>query len=41
MRDDPTGREVLNLLRLDGFAVAETSLFDGIAAMYDFIKGRS
>jgi phosphonate transport system substrate-binding protein len=41
MRDDPTGREVLHLLRLDGFAVAETSLFDGIAAMYDFVKGRS
>ena len=38
MRDDPTGREMLHLLRLDGFAVAEPSLFDGIAAMYDFVK---
>jgi phosphonate transport system substrate-binding protein len=41
MQDDPTGREMLHLLRLDGFAVAEPSLFDGIAAMHDFVKTRS
>ncbi|MGL4242138.1 MAG: PhnD/SsuA/transferrin family substrate-binding protein, partial [Beijerinckiaceae bacterium] len=29
---DPVGRRALALLRLDGFAVAENGLFDGIAA---------
>lgn len=38
MRDDVLGRQVLALLRLDGFAVGEPSLFDGIAAMNDFVK---
>lgn len=41
MRDDAVGREVLHLLRLDGFAVGAPSLFDGIAAMHDFVKMQS
>ncbi|HYG90127.1 MAG TPA: PhnD/SsuA/transferrin family substrate-binding protein [Azospirillum sp.] len=41
MPEDATGREMLRLLRLDGFAVGEPSLFDGIAAMYDYVKMQS
>lgn len=38
MDGDADGREVLRLLRLDGFAVADPSLYDGIAAMYDAVR---
>jgi ABC-type phosphate/phosphonate transport system, periplasmic component len=41
MPEDATGREMLRLLRLDGFAVSEPSLFDGIAAMYDHVRTQS
>lgn len=35
---DPVGREVLRLLRLDGFAMGEPSLFDGIARQVDLVR---
>jgi phosphonate transport system substrate-binding protein len=38
MSDDPMGRRVLSLLRLDGFAAAEASLFDGIAARVAVVR---
>lgn len=41
MDGDPDGREVLRLLRLDGFAGADPSLYDGIAALYDAVRTAS
>jgi phosphonate transport system substrate-binding protein len=41
MTDDPDGRAVLALLHLDGFAAAEPSLFDGIAAQVRFLGERA
>jgi phosphonate transport system substrate-binding protein len=38
MADDPIGRRVLELLRLDGFARPDPSLFDGIAARVDLVR---
>ncbi|SMF88719.1 phosphonate transport system substrate-binding protein [Azospirillum oryzae] len=38
MQTDTVGQSVLHQLRLDGFAVGEPSLFDGIAAMSDFVR---
>lgn len=38
MGDDPEGRRVLELLRLDGFLVTEPSLFDSIAAKVETIR---
>jgi phosphonate transport system substrate-binding protein len=38
MKDDPEGRAVLRLLRLDGFVVTEPSLFDTIAAKMDMVR---
>lgn len=38
MGEDPAGREVLNMLRLDGFASAEAKLFDGIAQKYEVVR---
>ena len=34
MGEDPAGRDVLSLLRLDGFTAGEPGLFDGIAQNY-------
>ncbi|WP_035693370.1 PhnD/SsuA/transferrin family substrate-binding protein [Azospirillum halopraeferens] len=41
MPDHPAGRAVLDLLRLDGFAVEPPSLFDPIAAMHDVVRAHS
>jgi phosphonate transport system substrate-binding protein len=38
MRDDDEGRQVLSLLRLDGFAEEPESLFDLIAAKMELVK---
>lgn len=38
MDGDADGREALGLLKLDGFAGADPSLYDGIAAMYDTVR---
>ncbi len=38
MAGDPLGREVLGMLKLDGFVASETALFDAIAAKYDKIR---
>ena len=38
MKDDPEGRQVLNLLRLDGFETTEPSLFDTIAAKVETVR---
>ena len=38
MAGDPVGRRVLELLRLDGFARPDPSLFDGIAARVDLVR---
>ncbi|MBI1383734.1 MAG: PhnD/SsuA/transferrin family substrate-binding protein [Rhizobiales bacterium] len=38
MSNDPVGAEVLRLLRLDGFAPATPSLFDGIAAKLEQVR---
>lgn len=38
MRDDPAGRDVLGLLRLDGFAEEPQSLFDPIAAKMRVVR---
>lgn len=40
MASDPTGREVLDLLRLDGFTEGSRSLFDPIRAKVDKIDGQ-
>ena len=38
MGDDAQGRELLEVMRLDGFAAGERSLFDGIAAKYETVR---
>jgi phosphonate transport system substrate-binding protein len=38
MPNDPTGRSVLALLRLDGFAKEDPSLFDSIAQRVDLVR---
>lgn len=38
MNDDAEGRELLEVMRLDGFVAGERSLFDGIAAKYELVK---
>ena len=38
MAGDETGRRVLGMLRLDGFAPAEPGVFDGIAAKYEAVR---
>jgi len=38
MGEDPAGRKVLDLLRLDGFTPGDASLFDGIAHNYDLVR---
>lgn len=38
MSDDPEGRRVLDLLRLDGFLVTDPSLFDTIAAKVETVR---
>lgn len=38
MGDDPAGRAVLSLLRLDGFTPGDAGLFDGIAQNYDLVR---
>lgn len=35
-----TGRKLLDMLELDGFAVEDASLFDAIAAKYDLVRAR-
>lgn len=38
MGDDPAGRRVLDLLRLDGFTPGDAGLFDGIAQNYALVR---
>ena len=38
MADDPAGRDVLNLLRLDGFTSGKSALFDGIAQKFELVR---
>lgn len=38
MAEDATGRRVLDMLRLDGFAPAEPAIFEGIAAKYELVR---
>lgn len=38
MQDDPEGRKVLDMLRLDGFVPVEPSLFDAIAAKVEIVR---
>lgn len=38
MREEPLGRVVLELLRLDGFAKGDSSLFDSIASRVDLVR---
>lgn len=38
MGDDPSGRKVLDLLRLDGFTPGDAGLFDGIAQSYALVR---
>jgi len=38
MRDDPEGKKVLDLLRLDGFLATDPSLFDTIAAEVEIVR---
>ena len=38
MNDDPEGRKVLDLLRLDGFETTDPSLFDTIAAKVETVR---
>ncbi len=38
MQDDAEGRKVLALLRLDGFAATDPSLFDAIAAKVETVR---
>jgi phosphonate transport system substrate-binding protein len=40
MADDPEGRQVLGLLRLDSFVATEPSLFDAIAAKVETVRRR-
>ena len=39
MHGDPTGRRILGMLRLDGFATGEAGLFDGIAEKARLVEG--
>lgn len=39
MSNDPHGKAVLDMLRLDGFSVEQPELFDGIAAKMKLIRG--
>jgi phosphonate transport system substrate-binding protein len=39
MKNDKEGKEVLRLLRLDGFSDEEPSLFDTIAAEMELVRG--
>ncbi len=39
MDEDPEGRQVLRLLRLDGFVVPPSGLYDGIAASWRRVSG--
>jgi hypothetical protein len=39
MGGDEDGHAVLRLLRLDGFAIADASLFDAIAAEVAVVRG--
>lgn len=41
MNADPLGREVLEILHLDGFIGGEDSLFDGIARNYELVKAQA
>lgn len=41
MGSDPSGRQVLSMLRLDGFAAAEAGLYDGIAGMVEQLRRAS
>lgn len=41
MADDPDGRAILSLLKLDGFAAEPQSLYDPIAAKMQLIRGLS
>jgi phosphonate transport system substrate-binding protein len=38
MGENPAGRKVLDLLRLDGFTPGDAGLFDGIAHNYDLVR---
>ncbi len=38
MGEDAEGREILDLLRLDGFSTESPALFDGIASKYEYVK---
>ena len=38
MKDDPEGKKVLDLLRLDGFLATDPSLFDTIAAEVEIVR---
>ncbi len=38
MGADPAGRDVLDMLRLDGFTAGEPALFEGIARNYDLVR---
>ena len=38
MADDPAGRTVLTMLRLDGFTPGESTLFDGIAHKLEQVR---
>lgn len=38
MADDPDGRRILELLRLDGFQVVQSSLFDTIASKVELVR---
>lgn len=39
MSNDPHGKAVLDMLRLDGFSVEQPELFDGIAAKMKLVRG--
>ena len=39
MGGDEDGRAVLQMLRLDGFTIADPSLFDSIAAEVAIVRG--
>jgi hypothetical protein len=38
MSDHPDGRAILSLLKLDGFAATDNSVFDGIAEKWRVVK---
>jgi phosphonate transport system substrate-binding protein len=41
MPESVSGREILGMLRLDGFSDEPASLFDGIQALYDAVRSQS